>query len=260
MKKTFTLLFAICLTASLYAFDGQPKLSITSTSASNIRVMVDGNKYKSNGNNTIMINDLEQGFHNIKVYRLKKDRVSNNNNGYNGNNGNNGYGNNFSRYELMYSSRVYLKPQYFVDIVINRFGKAFIDEQLMTAGNYYGDDDDDDWGNDDNNNNNNNSGYGNYGRAMSAPAFDQFKQSLQNESFDQSRLSMAKQVISTNFFTSQQVKEIVQQFSFESSRLDIAKFAYKFTIDKGSYFLVYDAFSFSSSKAELAEFVKTSGQ
>src|SRR5437868_13150888 len=55
--------------------------------------------------------------------------------------------------------------QYFVDIVINRFGKAFIDEQLMTAGNYYGDDDDDDWGNDDNNNNNNNnSGYGNYGR------------------------------------------------------------------------------------------------
>src|SRR5437868_9143207 len=84
--------------------------------------------------------------------------------------------------------------QYFVDIVINRFGKAFIDEQLMTAGNYYGDDDDDDWGNDDNNNNNNNnSGYGNYGRAMSAPAFDQFKQSLQNESFDQSRLSMAKQ-------------------------------------------------------------------
>jgi hypothetical protein len=43
--------------------------------------------------------------------------------------------------------------------------------------------------------------------------------------------------------------------SFESTRLDFAKFAYTYTLDKENYYMVNNAFSFSSSVAELNNFI-----
>ena len=244
MKKTFTLLATMVLSLSLFAYYGQSKLSVSSTGNANIRVMVDGNKYKAS-NNQVMISNLSEGYHAIKVYQLKYNRNDNRVFGVNVSNNN---------YQLVYSGNVYLKPQYHLDILINRFGKAFTDEQPINAGYYDGEDDD--WG-DNNNNNNWNNGNGGYNnQAMDARAFDQFKQTLKNESFDATKQTIAKQVISTNFFTSTQVREIIQQFNFENSKLEIAKYAYKYTIDKGSYFLLNDAFNFSSSKDELMRYIQ----
>jgi len=236
MKKIFTLLVTIASSLSLYAFQGTSKLSITSTTNDNIRVMVDGNKYRAN-NNVLTIDDLDAGFHSIKVFRVSHSRRSYNDNSFN-------------RYELVYNGRIYVKPQYFVDIVINRFGKAFVDEQMISPGQF--DNEEDDWADSDNVNDNDQ--FNN--RSMNAASFERFKQSLHNESFDNTRLTIAKQVISTNTFTSTQVKEIVEQFSYESSRIEIAKFSYKYTVDKGSYFLVADAFTYSSSKQELMEYIQ----
>ena len=242
MKKIVTLLLATAISTSLFAWYGQSKLSISSTGNANIRVMVDGNKYRAD-NNVVTISNLDEGYHSIKVFRLQRSKG-----------GNGGYGgNSFNDYQLVYNSRVYVKPQYFVDIVINRFGKTFIDEQCITAGYY--EDADDDWGDNWDKDNRKYDDPHN-GRAMNVQAFDQFKQSIGNERFDNTKLSIAKQVISTNYFMSAQVKEIVQLFTFESSKLEIAKYAYKYTLDKGSYFLVNDAFTFSNSKDELMQYIQ----
>ena len=235
MKKTFTLLTALFFSIIVFA---QSKLSISSTGNADIRVMVDGKKYTAN-NNMVMVNNLKNGNHNIKIFRLQNERNRNQANNRNGS------------YQLVYSNNLFVKPQYHVDIIINRFGKAFVDEQLIANG--YNDDEDDDWGVD-----NNDRYYDRYSRkAMERTEFDQFKQSLRKESFDETRLRIAKQFVSNNYFNAAQVKELVGLFSFEESRLEIAKYAYDYTVDKGNYFVVSDAFSFSSSKEALMGYIQT---
>ena len=232
MKKTFTLLTALCLSVILF---GQSKLSITNSGNADIRVMIDGKKYPA-GNNVIMINNLQSGNHSVKVFRAGNERYRTQ-----GNNRNSGY-------QLIYNSNVLVKQQYHVDIIINRFGKTFVDEQMISGGY----NDDDDWGVD------NNDQYYDNGdkKAMDKQAFDQLKQSIANESFDNTRQAVAKQYIAVNYFNSAQVKQLVALFSFENSRLEIAKYAYDYTVDKGNYFMVNEALSFNNSKELLMEYIK----
>jgi hypothetical protein len=234
MKKTFTLLAALFFSTILLA---QTKLTISSVGNADLRVMVDGMKYTSNGRD-IVINNLKNGNRIVKIFRAGNDRNRNNN--YGRNNG----------YQLVYSSSIFVKPQYHVDIIINRFGKAFVDEQMINGG--YNDDDDNDWGVD-----NNDQYYDRYSRkAMDKATFDQFKQTLKKEAFDDTRLKLAKQFVSNNYFNAVQVKEMMGLFAFEDSKLELAKFAYDYTVDKGNYFIVNDAFVYSSSKEELMNYIK----
>ena len=139
-----------------------------------------------------------------------------------------------------------MKPQFHTDISINRFGRAFIDERQMDQAYYasYNENEQDHDGADWNNN-------GNYMQPMNGRSFEQFRETLKNESFDNTRTVIAKQTIATNYFSTAQVKEIVQLFSFENNKLDIAKYSYKYTVDKNNYFMLNDAFSFSGSKEEI---------
>ncbi len=253
MKQTFTLLLATLLTISVSAFPPASKLTISSISQTPLRVLVDGSRYKANNSHTLLLSDLQPGYHSVKIYQRMRNfkPVRGNTNG---------------GYRLVYSSSIFIRPNFHVDITVNRFGKAFKDEQPMT-GNYYGNDDDwsDDnwnnnndwndngWDNDWDNNNNNNS---NFNRAMTVQQFERFKTSLKSESFDETRMNIAKQVLSTNFVTTAQVKEVLGFFSFESNKLDMAKYAYKNTIDKNEYYTVGDVFSFSSNKDELMEYIR----
>jgi len=244
MKKTFTLFAALLLVVIMNAAHSQSRFSISSVSKSAIRVMIDGNRYNVIGN-TLMINNLRPGFHSVKIYRqnrgVKSNQFSNN-------------------YQLVYSARVNVRPQYHADITINRFGKAFYDERPISYG--YNNDDDwtdhdpnhDDWNNDNNNWDTNNDFNAN--RPMNAQSFERFKMSLKNESFDETRSTIAKQVISTNWFTTVQVKEVLGFFPFENSKLDIAKYAFKFTVNRGDYFMLADEFSFSSNKEELMRYIQ----
>lgn len=234
MKKTFTLLAAFFFSTILLA---QTKLTISSVGNADLRVMVDGMKYTSNGRD-IVINNLKNGNRIVKIFRAGNDRSRNNNYGHS-----NGY-------QLVYSSSIFVKPQYHVDIIINRFGKAFVDEQMINGG--YNDDDDNDWGVD-----NNDQYYDRYSRkAMDKATFDQFKQILKKEAFDDTRLKLVTQFVSNNYFSAVQVKEMMGLFAFEDSKLELAKFAYDYTVDKGNYFIVNDAFVYSSSKEELMNYIK----
>lgn len=234
MKKTFTLFTALLFSAVLFA---QTRLSITSASKTTLRVMVDGKKYQLY-NDAVQINNLRSGNHEVKIFHLAYDG------------GRSREGNYMGRYQLVYSKTIFVKPQYHVDIMINRFGKAFIDEQLISDN--YGVDDDDDWGVD-----SRDQYYDRYSRKeMDKISFEQLKQSLKKESFDQTKLKTAKQFIAQNYFSTAQVKELVMLFSFDDSKLELAKFAYDYTIDKGNYFLMNDAFSFSSSKESLMDYIR----
>jgi hypothetical protein len=89
------------------------------------------------------------------------------------------------------------------------------------------------------------------GYPMTEARFNEVVQSIQAKSFDDSKLTMAKQVINTNCMTSSQVKRLMLLFSFEDTRLDLAKYAYGYTHDIGNYYQLNDAFTFESSIDEL---------
>lgn len=241
MKPISTLL--IFLFAGLLAFanPNSGRLSVTIVGNKNVHVMIDNQRYSDN---SIMINELASGHHSIKIYRENNDRR--NNGGWGRNNRNNNL-------QLVYSTSFYVKAGHHVDILVNRFGKALVDERLIVGNGRYGDVDYDDYDQDDRRWDNRND---NYFRPVSDASFASIIQGLRREYVEDSRVRLAKQIINDNYFTSEQVKQVVQLFSFENNKLDLAKYAYNKTTNKGNYFIIYDVFSFRKSKEELADYIQ----
>ena len=90
---------------------------------------------------------------------------------------------------------------------------------------------------------------------VDAYEFDQMIQSLGNYNFESTRMTVAKQLINNNYFSSRQVARLMQQMTFESSKLELAKYAYSKTVDKSNYFIVNDQFSFESSITALSDYI-----
>jgi hypothetical protein len=93
---------------------------------------------------------------------------------------------------------------------------------------------------------------------MSDLDFADAKQSISSKSFEDSKLTIAKQITSANCLFASEVKEIMMLFDFESTRLSYAKFAYKYTFDRGNYYKVNDAFDFESSINDLNQHIQKS--
>jgi hypothetical protein len=252
MKKTSTLLIAMILTVSMYAFPSQSILSVSASFNNSMYVTIDGNRYRPSDNELLLTN-ITAGYHSIQVYQ---QRAGIRNSG-------------FGSSRLIYSSNVYVKPLYHVDITINRFGKVFIDEQQLgnTIDGNYNNNNNNGWNNNNGNNNwnNNNNNWNNGGnnnwsnnpnRVMNATSFDQFEQTLRNENFENTRLTMAKQVITNNFFSTAQIKTLLGLFTFESNKLELAKYALTYTVDKGNYFTLANEFTFSSNKEALMRHIQ----
>lgn len=91
---------------------------------------------------------------------------------------------------------------------------------------------------------------------MSAQSFTAFKATLAKERFDNSRIVIAKQVIDQHYFTADQVKQLAQLYTADSYKLEVAKYAYKNTLNKQDYFILYDVFTFGSSKEDLANYIR----
>jgi hypothetical protein len=93
---------------------------------------------------------------------------------------------------------------------------------------------------------------------VSASDMTDIKKSINAASFDNTKITTAKQILAAKkCFSVAQIKEILQLFSFESSKLEVAKYAYDFCIDKSNYYQVNDVFSFSSSKDDLTKYVQS---
>ena len=92
---------------------------------------------------------------------------------------------------------------------------------------------------------------------VSEAEFDQIFQTLDKEISGQTRLNMAKQIISAKkCFLVSQLKPLMGLMSFESGKLELAKYAYAYCSDPGNYYQLTEALSFSSSKEELLNFIK----
>ncbi len=85
---------------------------------------------------------------------------------------------------------------------------------------------------------------------------------IRKESFDNTKMQLARQIVgsSRGNFLSRQIKELCACFSFDNARLEFAKFAYDYTLDQEKYFLVNDAFSFTSNKEVLSRYVESRKQ
>jgi hypothetical protein len=92
--------------------------------------------------------------------------------------------------------------------------------------------------------------------AIHESEFERMVCTVRNRHFDSDRLSVAKQAVGGRWITTGMVIRMMHLFSFESTRLDFAKYAYLMTIDKHQYYLVNDAFSFSSSARELDAYIR----
>ncbi len=90
---------------------------------------------------------------------------------------------------------------------------------------------------------------------MGGSEFAEAKKGVEAQGFEDTRLTMAKQIGRDRCFSSDQVRSMMGAFSFEDTRLEFAKFAYDRTHDLGNYYKVNEAFSFSSSVDELNEYV-----
>lgn len=83
--------------------------------------------------------------------------------------------------------------------------------------------------------------------------FEGIKKNISSKSFEDSKLTIAKQISDSKCLKSIQVRDIMKLFSFEETRLEFAKYAYNKVIDKESYYQVNDAFQFENSIEELNE-------
>ncbi len=90
---------------------------------------------------------------------------------------------------------------------------------------------------------------------MSEPDFQSAKSSIASKSFDDSRLTIAKQILNSNCMLCSQVRDFMSIFSFEATKLDFAKFAYNRVFDQGNYYKLNDAFTFESSIEELNNYI-----
>ena len=248
MSKMYTLLLVSFISMAAVAAE-RPKqgaITIATYDNSDISVQVDGRRYDER-DNSIRINNVNPGYRRIEVYRRESSGM---------------FGR--VRERLIYNSNIYVKPRTEVDIYINRSGRAQVREFELDKKNGRKDDrwgDDDRWDDrryddrrdndrrDDDRWDNNRPG-----RGMSSQSFQSLMQTLRRESFDNNRLTLAKQMIDRNSFETSQVREMLQLFSFESNRLDLAKYAYRNTVDKQNYHGLHDVFSFSSSKDELSRY------
>lgn len=79
---------------------------------------------------------------------------------------------------------------------------------------------------------------------------------VKKESFENSKLDMARNFFSNQHHSSEQVLGVMKLLSFENNKVAFAKSAYGKTIDKQNYYKVYEGFSFSKSKQELTEYIQ----
>ncbi len=197
------------------------KLTIYSHNKDSIRVFDDGKRY-SLEYNMLVLNDIEPGNHTIKIV----ERPSS------------GYNVPVNKEKVLYNGSVFFRTNYHVDIVVNRFGKAIVDEQDARNGSWNEDDE-----------------YG-YETAMTDASFESLKKALQQEKFTSSRMTLAKTAISSNYFKTEQVRQIAQFFSFDDDKMQVVKQAYAKTVDRSNYYQLSSLFSFSSNKDELARFIQ----
>jgi Domain of unknown function (DUF4476) len=263
MNKIYPLILSLLVGAAAMAADTRPRsgmITISLKENTPMRVSVDGRNY-SDQDNDVSISNVAPGYHNIQVFRVSTGRSPFDIFGRN-------------REQLLWSNSLYVSAGKETDITINKNGKAKVKEVDMPFNAGYGNDrrdNDDRYDRDHNGGYNNgrypnNGGYGNgsnggYGNnssyGVSFQEMQSMKETLMRERYENTRVSLARDMFNGHAFSSAQVRELLQQFSFENNKLDLAKYAYRNVIDKSNYYVVFDVFSSNFSKQELSNYMSS---
>jgi hypothetical protein len=190
MKKTFTLFVLLFCTLSGFAVANESRLSISYLSNSNYSIMVDG-RFQANISNghEDFFRIVQPAYHSIKIYRQ-------------------GIG--YYNQRLVYQTRIFIRPNLHIDIVVNRFGKALIDERPIGFTDIYGEECDIPF---------NGQHSGGYRQPMNNRDYESLQQTLRNEAFEDTRLQAARVAISRQCISTSQVKGLMELFSFEQNKL-----------------------------------------
>ena len=92
---------------------------------------------------------------------------------------------------------------------------------------------------------------------MNSGNFNAALATIKKQSFEDTKLKTAKQVITANCLNVNQVMQIANLFSFEDNKLEFAKFAYDYCIEPQNYFKLNGIFSFSTNVDELSDYVQS---
>jgi hypothetical protein len=92
---------------------------------------------------------------------------------------------------------------------------------------------------------------------MTPGNFNAAMATIEQQSFEDTRLKTAKQVITANCLNVDQIIQIANTFSFEDNKLNFAKYAYDFCTEPRNYFKLNGIFSFSSNVDELSDYVQS---
>jgi len=190
MRKIFTLFILLFCTLFSFAYANESRLSISYLSTSNYSIMVDG-RFQANISNgqEDFFRMVQPGYHSIKIYRQ-------------------GIG--YYNQRLVYQTRIFIRPNLHVDIVVNRFGKALIDERPIGFTDIYDENCDIPF---------NGQHSGAYRQAMNNRDYESLQQTIRNEAFEDTRLQISRVAISRQYVTTSQVKGLMELFSFEQNRL-----------------------------------------
>jgi hypothetical protein len=93
--------------------------------------------------------------------------------------------------------------------------------------------------------------------SMAPASFSKAKENISSNSFEDSKITVAKQVTKANCMTAAQIVEVMALFSFEDSKLQYAKYAYDFCYNQGDYYEVNSAFTFESSIEDLNQYLES---
>ena len=85
--------------------------------------------------------------------------------------------------------------------------------------------------------------------------FIEAKRTIEKADFEQTKLTIAKQIVASELMTASQLAEIARLFDFEQTKLEFLKYAYQYCFDKNKYYLVNNVFEFSSSVDQLNKYI-----
>jgi hypothetical protein len=280
MKNFLQKILLLCLALVTIQTYARTKLSITTTRPVAMKVIIDGRKYYSQDNN-LSIRNLQPGYHNISVYYIKTSRDFNSF----FNNGSDSY------WKKVVQRQFVIRNNYQYDITINRFGKAFFDQDYYYSNiNYYrgngmeDNDDEDDSISMDYDAENDNSFDENYNdidffrkkgpaspiqnitpihnnfsknKIISNQMFSQVKRTLEEQQFENSKLEFAKQSLDKYLISTNQAREFTSCLNMQVDKLNFLKFAYDKVIDKENYFTISNQLMMQNDRDELLKYIRS---
>jgi len=76
-------------------------------------------------------------------------------------------------------------------------------------------------------------------------------------SFDSDRLALAKTLLATSLFSSEQIARLGQTLDFSNTQVDFLKYAYSYCYDPRNYSRAMEILAFSSDRKKVADYIAT---